>query len=899
MPDGGNTNDPSNDGVKNEDQFNGLNIWNIGDLQTDFDFLNMPDDNNFSVYPTTINTPGNTGSLFAPTPPATGTTTGQTADNSKKDGPLRPGPQDYLVNHYENILGQSKVSMKEAISPGTQNNYRSPGATGASPPVTMNNQQTNPQLQQRLSQQRTKQLQQHQSGSEPASRQNSITTGCDHCRRRQIKCVMVPNLTHCIQCESKGLKCTFSDSINNPKLKRNMGVINDEPSKRPRVASSPQAWMQQQPQQQQSVNLFANQSTQQQSLQQLPQQGQVQGQFRRPAPTLQYPRSSFFVGTSSMFDSSLLDRIRLDKIDQVQLNRSLSLRKVSPDVQFILRDDFTEDLALSAERSVDQVESMVSPHGPALIQIYFRIIHPSFPILHKKVFLEKYARSYREFSAPLLASVYSIAAQWWDEDPNLAAHPKPDVDALNDIGLKSFFEVTQRPRLSAVQAGLLLLQGRSDNPNNWILCQQVVSLAEELGLGLDCHDWKLPKWERGLRRRLAWAVWIQEKWTALTESRVSHLTLGRNWLVRNISNEDFPEVPTKRPNMHEDEYRKLMSEFEVAKNLFQEQIQLSLIVSEIMDTFYTYAAQKTVTRIDQVLKLAKPLQLKLRQWYHSLPQNLQMASTIPDKVSPIGCLHLSYFAAEITLHRKIILNLTNDVPPELTKVCRAAATTRLTAVLDFVKNLKKEQLGAFWHSSSASNFSIVGTFASILYVTSQSQEEATMFKEHVNTYRSVLQQLGRMFNPARQASMRIDMLLLQVPGLIRDFIPSTNNTPTIASEAPFSASHSPQSSMHMMSPFLAQQMNMNPPASQNMPNNQPPTKPAMIRSQSGLPVTTTTSTGGGSNKNSPENSMLNRSPRQERMTPASAHDSASNRNSPVERRLNGTESNKNTPKEVK
>ncbi len=54
---------------------------------------------------------------------------------------------------------------------------------------------------------------------------------------------------------------------------------------------------------------------------------------------------------------------------------------------------------------LDSIEAIVSPNGKALINLYFRIVHPSFPVLHKKVDLEKYERNHREFSPAILAAV--------------------------------------------------------------------------------------------------------------------------------------------------------------------------------------------------------------------------------------------------------------------------------------------------------------------------------------------------------------------------------------------------------------------------------------------------------------------------------------------------------------
>ena len=61
-----------------------------------------------------------------------------------------------------------------------------------------------------------------------------------------------------------------------------------------------------------------------------------------------------------------------------------------------------------------------------------------------------------------------------------------------------------------------------------------------MGLGLDCNDWKLPKWERGLRKRLAWAVYLEDKWLSLKLARPSHINES-NWMVLPLYDQDFPE----------------------------------------------------------------------------------------------------------------------------------------------------------------------------------------------------------------------------------------------------------------------------------------------------------------------------------------------------------------------
>lgn len=197
----------------------------------------------------------------------------------------------------------------------------------------------------------------------------------------------------------------------------------------------------------------------------------------------------------------------------------------------MLPDSGTQNFA-SEVHDLDAIEGLVAPHGPALITLYFRIVHPSFPILHKRVFLEKYDRTHREFAPPLLAAVYILALNWWSYSSALADLPKPDVKMLESLALKTMADVIQRPKLSTVQAGLLLLQ--RPEGDSWSLTAQLMVVGQGLGLHLDCTNWKIPRWELGLRRRLAWGLYMQDKWCSLIHSRPSQIH-SSNWLVVPVS----------------------------------------------------------------------------------------------------------------------------------------------------------------------------------------------------------------------------------------------------------------------------------------------------------------------------------------------------------------------------
>jgi hypothetical protein len=422
---------------------------------------------------------------------------------------------------------------------------------------------------------------------------------------------------------------------------------------------------------------------------------------------------------------------------------------------------------------IESIEMIVSPHGRRLLDLYFRIVHPGFPIIQKTVFYEKYERTYTEFAPPLLAAIYILAINWWDHDEDLASLPRPNVRELERLVRRTLADAMYRPKLSTIQAGLLLSQ--RPEGDQWAPTAQLVAIAQELGLHLDCSAWKIPPWEKGLRKRLAWALYMQDKWGALVHGRPSHV-FQANWAVQPLRSNDFPDVEWDEDDIEE------RTEIERGRTLFMQMVQLSQILAEILETFYTLQAMQAVTDAGtqgthMVLALAKPIQLKLKNWYAELPQSIRMDSTYqtasaislnnPNRLSSIGYLHLAYFATEITLHRRIIRSLdasasasasasssttlsgaavpppspphpSGGLDPYVQHICRSAAKARLISAMDFVNRLTPPHLRSFWYFASKTNFALIGTFGSLLWATSPGREEAEWYRRRLAEYRWTL-----------------------------------------------------------------------------------------------------------------------------------------------------------------
>ncbi|RMD44870.1 hypothetical protein DV735_g379, partial [Chaetothyriales sp. CBS 134920] len=452
---------------------------------------------------------------------------------------------------------------------------------------------------------------------------------------------------------------------------------------------------------------------------------------------LQPHRYAKYIGPTDEHDFALLDLRLYDHTRESPADQG-SFRKVGPTEFFHQFADADQPGQSQDNEDLDRIERIVAPHGAALISLYFRIVHPGYPILEKKTFLEKYARDYREFSPPILAAVYILALNWWSYSPELAKHVKPDLVELEHIAFRSLQDVSHRAKLSTVQAGLLLMQ-RPSYLQAWQLTCQLVGIAQDLGLHMDCSNWKIPQWERALRRRLAWALFMQDTWAALIYGRPPHLSMT-NWAVQPITLADFPDA---EPDVDEDEDDEAGArEMEKCRTLFSAMIALSKMLCEVLEDLYSLTADMHIqTAHDStkaVLERAKPIQVKLKAWWSEMPDCLRMDATQAGRLNSVGYLHLAYFATEITLHRRILRSLSQDTDPYLVQICRSAAKARLISAMDFFNRLKPEHLKSFWYFSSKFNFALIGTFAGLCFVTSVSQEEAEFYKRRLQEYRWTL-----------------------------------------------------------------------------------------------------------------------------------------------------------------
>jgi len=459
--------------------------------------------------------------------------------------------------------------------------------------------------------------------------------------------------------------------------------------------------------------------------------------------SLQRHRHCKLLGQTTTLDASLISLGAFNDKNETD-SRVGTLRQVTGNEFFSTHDDADVPVPDDEARALSEIEAVIGQHDAALIEIYFRNVHPSYPIIQKQAFFDRHRHGDKQFNPPLLAAMYLLALSWWEHDPILSQYPKPDMARLEYIAISALTTSMQRPKMSAVQAGLLLLQRAKSS--TWTLTVQLVALGQDIGLHLDCTDWSIPPWERRLRKRLAWALYMQDKWSALMHGRPSHINTA-DWAVQPPKAEDFDDSIPPLPTPNEDATDPQM---EKGRTIFMQMIALTSIMAEVCETFYSQTAKAESARAGRyatqlVLNRAKPVQIKLKDWFAKLPAECKMdhlptgSSAADGHLSSTGYLHLGYFATEISIHRRIVQSLDPaTADPYMLYICRSAAKTRLISAMDFANRLKPEHLDAFWYFASAANFALIGTFGALLQATSPGKEEAGFYAARLNEYKWTL-----------------------------------------------------------------------------------------------------------------------------------------------------------------
>ena len=309
-----------------------------------------------------------------------------------------------------------------------------------------------------------------------------------------------------------------------------------------------------------------------------------------------------------------------------------SYQKRDERTAFLVRQPGLDLSRQSKVYALRDVEKLVKPHGPVLMRAYQSTLHRDYPIVEDELFQHYESNKSQDIDPALLSAMYCLAVPLLVQEVGEGTAPSFDIVRLEDAAFRCFGDSLCQPTLSTIQAGLLLMQ--RPNIDSKTLNTQLVGTAYELGLHLDCSSWSVSSTERSLRKRLAWALYMQDKWCSLIHGRPSSVS-GTNWAVQGLEEADF--APAAKEAGEEPD----SVEIDHGQALFTQMVGLTQILSDVLDTFYTLQAMREVEDAGQngtrlILERAKPVQIKLKEWFAHLPPTLKMDNSTTGKPSSTG-----------------------------------------------------------------------------------------------------------------------------------------------------------------------------------------------------------------------------------------------------------------------
>ncbi|WQF89992.1 hypothetical protein CDEST_15006 [Colletotrichum destructivum] len=656
---------------------------------------------------------------------------------------------------------------------------------------------------------------------------------CDRCRSMKLKCQQEENQMACRRCKQSQLDCTFTGKprkrtpakpLNRPEAWREASPPTTGrtdlsfPTRASRSAASP---TEKTPVPAAQHPLEPNQTAREPFSEALETNTPFAGLPQaRPATQISQSLdqmrgcSAMLLGGSSGLDPWLLRHLRFDELG-LQSFYKYHVRNAGGvptfdkiPVHFILTSD-----EVAAEASVEvpgsetrdlrrQLELLIPPFvGVRLMRLFHQHVFPTLPVVSRKCLgltsMEKLPEVETLNSIPthLLAAVYGSALPFTSADEHLVVplmHERVPCGEVWRIAQKSFLQDLQRPHLSVLQAMLLYLHrtkedskqyAATDTAALWPLMGTMVGLAHNLGLHLECRMMGIPAYEKRLRRRLWWAVYIEDKFFSLLGGRPPYIQQGE-WDVSQLDSADFvlrSEVEHPLP-WH--------------RMPFVHMANLALIADSLQRSLYSLqSCQKLAEDLTGSIQAARTAFDALNIWRANIPGLEHILEetnvTKPALDNDPSSVQFAYLILVTYVWRAVLRPTVRSQPPppiidvdqeeqpaegtslsledfswEIGDLCDISldlgdggvevhdatiielyqgALAWAKCLVGFVFKLSSRQMGEFWHSWSQLSFVAASSFIVMLVVQAPSPDGARRSKDILDNWRRLLRDQSRAF----------------------------------------------------------------------------------------------------------------------------------------------------------
>jgi hypothetical protein len=211
-------------------------------------------------------------------------------------------------------------------------------------------------------------------------------------------------------------------------------------------------------------------------------------------------------------------------------------------------------------------------------------------------------------------------------------------------------------------------------------------MAHDLGLNVDPSAWNLSLSDANRRLRIWWALYIQDKWSALGLGRPSYLN-DEHSNVPMVTLDNFSHVGLGNKPIG------LMPALQ-----FVAMANLTTILSDLLSTFYTLKAMDRVKLlpIEGLYSIMDNFRARIHAFHDEHVCQLYSVGALLDSS---GTVILAYYTVEIVLYRAMLRFLPMNHPGYPT--IRQHAKTTLLNIVSFLEKLSVSRLRAFWWSRTS------------------------------------------------------------------------------------------------------------------------------------------------------------------------------------------------------
>lgn len=327
-----------------------------------------------------------------------------------------------------------------------------------------------------------------------------------------------------------------------------------------------------------------------------------------------------------------------------------------------------------AQREV--IENVLGPCAAEVRKAYFEHLHPCFPVLDEKTFLNMWRYDSDRISPTLVCDVYASALQVWSRSNVLCRQLRPDPHFIWNQAVTALQDDFMAPTISTVHAAVLDLLGRPviGVTGNIVNAGRIVTLAQSLGLHRDPSSWRATTHEKSVRINLWWGILIHDYWSSIGHGTPPTINPHYN---------DVPLPSSSGQNQVQSQ----------SNSTFVQLCKLSRILGDILPLVYSLRETS-----DAMKRQLRNIECSLDDWVVELPEYLQPTCETPFKVNGGSNLWFAHLSMKVLVCRvsfKAVLEAAHQTT-EARQYHLAMLNDAALEATDFVTSLTEAQFQEFW-----------------------------------------------------------------------------------------------------------------------------------------------------------------------------------------------------------